>query len=156
MTDDFGSSFEGIAILARMAEEKRRDAALLAENKTALFDRLDRTPVARIRVEFDGGGDSGQIETIDAQSHDGAPAPLPDDALPLRLSDALDGTPRYDAQSVRDVVETLVYDCLDQGHGGWENNDGGYGTFTFDVAARTIRLEMNVRVMETVFSVDEF
>jgi hypothetical protein len=33
--------------------------------------------------------------------------------------------------------------------GGWEINEGSYGEITVDVAARTIRVEHNERVMET-------
>ena len=29
---------------------------------------------------------------------------------------------------------------------GWENNEGGYGEFIFDVAANTIELDMNIRI----------
>ena len=34
---------------------------------------------------------------------------------------------------------------LEQEQGGWENNDGAFGEFTFDVAERTIELEFNGR-----------
>ena len=37
---------------------------------------------------------------------------------------------------------------LEQTHGGWENNDGAYGEFTFDVAERTIKLDFNERISD--------
>ena len=46
----------------------------------------------------------------------------------------------------------LAYDFLGQTHGGWENSDGAYGDFTFDVAERTITLDYNERHMESDYS----
>jgi hypothetical protein len=37
-------------------------------------------------------------------------------------------------------------------HGGWENNEGAYGEFTFDVAQRTITLDYNERVETSEYS----
>jgi hypothetical protein len=47
------------------------------------------------------------------------------------------------------AIETLCYDYLEQTNGGWENNDGGFGEFIFDVAARTVELEFNGRYTDT-------
>ena len=61
--------------------------------------------------------------------------------------------PRSNADpAVRDAIETLAYDFLGQTHGGWENSDGAYGDFTFDVADRTITLDYNERHMESDYS----
>ena len=53
---------------------------------------------------------------------------------------------------IRDVIETFVYDLLGQTHDGWENSDGAYGDFTFDVAERTITLDYNERHMKSDYS----
>ena len=45
----------------------------------------------------------------------------------------------------REAIEELAYDLLDAAYGGWENNDGAYGEFTLDVAARSISLDYNGR-----------
>ena len=50
----------------------------------------------------------------------------------------------------------LAYDFLEEVHDGWENEDGAYGEFVFDVGERTIRLEYNERVMTTSYSEHEF
>ena len=55
-----------------------------------------------------------------------------------------------------EAIETLGYDCLEEDHGGWENNDGAYGEFTFDVAERTITLDYNERHMESDHSAHTF
>ena len=51
--------------------------------------------------------------------------------------------------SIHDAIEALVYSFLGQTHDGWENSDGAYGDFTFDVADRTITLDYNERYTET-------
>ncbi len=54
--------------------------------------------------------------------------------------------------NLRDAVEALAYALLEETHGGWENNEGAYGEFTFAVAARTITLDYNERHMESDYS----
>ncbi|KEZ19420.1 hypothetical protein CP98_01941 [Sphingobium yanoikuyae] len=43
----------------------------------------------------------------------------------------------------------MAYDLLKEKHDGWENSDGAYGEFTFDVAAQTITLDYNERFMSS-------
>jgi len=50
--------------------------------------------------------------------------------------------------SLRDAVEELCYGYLEQEHGGWENNDGAFGEFTFNVAKRKIRLAFNAKFVD--------
>ncbi len=102
-----------------------------------------------MKVTFDGGGDSGQIETIDAEDRTDRPVPLPEGTVSYLHQGYGDGPVRADAQTVRETVEAMVYDCLGATHPGWENNDGADGDFTFDVATRTITLEHNQRYMDT-------
>jgi hypothetical protein len=42
-------------------------------------------------------------------------------------------------------LEELAWDYLYDNHCGWENNDGAFGTFVFNVPDRTITLEHNER-----------
>ena len=59
-------------------------------------------------------------------------------------------------QSFEAAVETLAWDYLEQRHGGWENNDGAFGVFVFDVPGRLITLEHNERYTEVNTINDEF
>ena len=48
--------------------------------------------------------------------------------------------------TLREAVEVLCYDYLEQEYGrGWEDNDGAFGEFTFDVPERRIALDFNAR-----------
>lgn len=127
---------------ARLAEE------LLPSNKAALFGVLAAAGIETVTVTFDGYGDSGQIENIEARA--GAETiSLPSD--PIEIARTTWGNPEIErlTQTVQEAIETLVYDFLRQVHAGWEINDGAYGEFTFDVAERTVKLDYNERYIES-------
>lgn len=48
--------------------------------------------------------------------------------------------------TVKEAIERLAYDFLEETHGGWENNEGAYGDFLFDVTERMITLNYNERI----------
>ena len=101
-------------------------------SKAAVMDVLAAAGITAVQVAFDGSGDSGQIEEVNAFIGE-APAELPetpvtDENLPLKKA-----------------IEDLCYGYLTQLHDGWENNDGAFGEFTFDVQGRSIRFEFNGR-----------
>ena len=137
--------------------EKNREAEAEANaiNKAVLFDALFAAGITRVTVNFNGEGDSGQIEEITAYAH-GNPHPLPDVQLSTRHVQW--GTGKQDSHetAIRDAVEQLCYDYLEQEHGGWENNDGAFGEFTFNVTGRTITLEFNGRYCDFTTSSHSF
>lgn len=133
--------------LAQETEHTRRVAELRPSNKATLFDALARAGITRVVVNFDGEGDSGQIERIDIAPDE--IADLPEERIEyaepvLGHPDRIDRT----MVTVRDAVEHLVYRLLEENHGGWEDNDGSCGEFTFDVEDRTITLDFNWRRTE--------
>lgn len=139
----------------QLAARTRLVQELRPANKAAVFDPLAAAGITSVVVTFDGVGDSGQIESIDARVGD-AGADLPagevELATPTADGSGVDRAP----SSLRDAIELLAYDCLEETHGGWENEEGAYGQFTFDVADRLITLSYNERVLESVHSGHEF
>ncbi len=127
------------AARTRLAEET------LAQNKAALFDVLAAADITGVLVTFDGVGDSGQIEGIDA-TIDGAPAELPGVEIEI-------ATPTWDGSELQrrsctlpDAIEALAYAFLEDTHDGWEDNEGAFGEFRFDVPKQTIALDYNERI----------
>ncbi len=108
-------------------------------NKTVLFDALAAAGITSVHVEFDGCGDSGQINDVTAKAGD-QPTEFP--CVAIVLHDTQWGKQELATKklSLREAVEDLCYGCLEQTHPGWENNDGGRGEFEFDVAKRSITL----------------
>ena len=124
-------------------------------NKPIVFDALAAANVTRVTVNFDGEGDSGQINTITAYTAGDVPADVPETELILHRA-TQNESDRTVEVTLLNAIETLCYDYLSQCHDGWENNDGAYGTFEFDVAKRSIRLDFNERFTDTTHHSHDF
>ncbi len=124
---------------------KALSASLHTANKRIVFDALQAAGITRVLVQFDGSGDSGQIEDIGAVSGD-EPRDFPAGKVVIGCPTWGASEVRYEDCSVRDAVETLAYGFLEETHSGWEINEGAYGEFTFDVADRSITLDYNERI----------
>jgi hypothetical protein len=136
---------------AKRAALDRLHAELQPQNQAALFDALAAAGITLIVVTFDGYGDSGQIENIEAKAGDAVVA-MP--AGEVEIAEAIwdQPEPSRSPVSIADAIERLAYDLLERTHCGWENNDGAYGDFTFDVAERTITLDYNERYTASEYS----
>ena len=143
------------AIEAQYAARKRLAEDVRPANKAALFDALAAAGIATVIVTFDGSGDSGQIESVDANDGE-QPIDLPSVVITMR--DVLwDGSAVETLKlPVAEAVERLAYAFLEEIHDGWEINEGAYGEFTFDVAEHAIRLDYNERVESSEYSEHEW
>lgn len=150
-TDDF---------MARFREQERLRALLASEvdthNRLVLFDALRDAGIGCVTVEFDGYGDSGQIERIAFLRPDNSECDSPATEIEIR-SARYDGS-GIDSEScpIAQAIETMAYRLLGDTHGGWENNEGADGTFTFLVEPRTIGLVYNERYTATETFEHEF
>ncbi len=123
MTDtntDFASTMEKWAA-ERDAENTEVRAALLVQ--------LRALGVTEVTAEYEGYGDSGNVEDITLQ-----PSGI---ALPSELSSQLD-----------DFAWAFAY----QQHPGFENNEGGYGTLAWDLTKDSIDLDHADRFVESTHS----
>ena len=138
------------ALMRRLDEEQARARKLVEPNKRALFAVLALAGITRVTVTFDGGGDSGQIEAMEAFCGDDS-ASLPEGEVMLERHSYRSDEVEQIVLSVPEAIEDLCYALLGQAHGGWENNEGGYGEFVFDVAGDSIALDMNIRIETSEF-----
>ena len=150
MTPDIATSPEASLAVAmaqfdasQLAHQTLSTTAM-AQNKDTLFAAMRAAGLTEIIVTFDGGGDSGQIEDIDARRGD-AVVPMPDTELTLAQVSWGISEIATNTMSLSEAVESLAYDLLSDSHGGWENCDGAFGAFHFDAAAGTILLDYNER-----------
>jgi hypothetical protein len=152
-------------IMAQIRADQIKKAEQVKHNANLLFDTLQETRVASIEVTFDGCGDSGQIESVTYEDHRGKELSEPK----LVVKGSFTGkTHEWDDKKktfvevgggegkVRDIVEQVCYDKLQASHGGWEINEGSYGTFHFDVLNRKVNLEYNERIEEVRSSEETF
>lgn len=131
--------------LMRDREFEKLCASIRPENKAALFDALAQAGITSVEVVFDGYGDSGQIEDVTAKAGNN-PVALP--ALSIEIAHVDWGSPDIAriTHPLKDAIEQLAYDFLRETHEGWENNEGAYGDFHFDVTDRAITLNYNERI----------
>jgi len=123
-------------------------------NKNLIFAALAEAGIHRVTVEYDGSDDSGQIESIEAWNAANEKIPLPS-LRKVQLASENTDSP-VDEIGLEAAVEQLVWDYLYDNHGGWENNDGAFGTFEFSVSDRTIALQHNERYTDVNTTTHDF
>ena len=79
----------------------------------------------KIRVDFNGGGDSGYIDEVGLIN---------------------DGNDKHDLSA---VWENKLYNILEQNHSGWEINEGSEGTFIINNETQTIELDFRMNTEES-------
>lgn len=138
----------------------------LKDNKDILFDVLERCGVTNVEVTFSGGGDDGQIDELTLFPERGS---TPTSRQHIRNSiwnhkiegvKVSDGV-RWDEKTktstktykksvtTQELVDYICYQVLEEHFGGWEDNEGGCGTFYFDVQKRNVDLDFNENFVET-------
>jgi hypothetical protein len=155
-------------IMAQIKADQLKKADKVKYHSNLLFDTLAQTKVSSIEVSFEGCGDSGQIEAVDYTDANGKGI---DEAYlnkTIVKGSATTAYMQYDEKTkqlvdgkskegtIREIIEEICYDKLGASHGGWEINEGSYGTFHFDVAGRKVRLEYNERIEEVRTSEESF
>jgi hypothetical protein len=157
-----------VDIMAQVKADQLKKADKVKYHSNLLFDTLAETKVSSIEVAFDGCGDSGQVESVDYTDSKGKGI---DEAYlnkTIVKGSATTAYMQYDEKTkllvdgkskegtVREIIEEICYDKLAASHGGWELNEGSYGTFTFDVSTRKVSLEYNERIEEVRTSEESF
>jgi hypothetical protein len=124
-------------------------------NKTMIFDALLKAGITHVCIAFDGEGDEGQMERATAQANGNA-VEFPAGTLSLWETEFGRLELSTCELSLQEAVEHLCYRCLGDRHPGWEINEGSFGEFTFDVAAREIELDYYGRIVDTEHSSHTF
>jgi len=155
-------------IMAQIKADQLKKADRVKYHANLLFDTLAQTKVFFIEVSFEGCGDSGQIESVDYTDANGKGI---DEAYLDKVivkGSAKTSYHKWDEKTkklvkteategkVREIIEEICYDKLGASHGGWEINEGSYGTFYFDVYTRKVRIEYNERIEEVRTSEESF
>lgn len=140
----------------RWNDFRKRQAELLPANKAALFAALAAAGVHTVVVAFDGSSDAGQIESADGLDAASNLVEIP--ATEIEMQSIAFEIDEITVTSVRlsEAIETMAYELLEQAHDGWENNDGGFGEFTFTVAEQSITLDFNERFTDSTHHQHEF
>ena len=146
---DHTEQLDQIKTHAARAEHARR------ANRDTLIAALAPYGVAAATIQFDGCGDEGQIDSVVLTNDDDQPVGMPTIAVSYVNDISDSGTPVTAVQTLLQALENFAYDVLGDFHGGWQDNDGGFGTVTLDVAARTATLDFNSRYTATENTITE-
>jgi hypothetical protein len=134
----------------------------LDRNNSAIMAALAAAGITSVVVTFDGSGDNGQIESLEARAGE-TMVELPANVVVMVDADNKDTIPSdEDAAesngdtSLAEAIEQLCYNLLEQEHDGWEINEGAYGTFTFNVLDRSVELDFTQRIVDEENSLHRF
>jgi len=162
MPKDIMKSVEKIASTMK-AKVMKSASSRIKYNKPLLFSALSAHNISFVEVQFDGSGDSGQME--EPEFFRGAEANrvrlAPTDAVKNTLVEGalISNESTWDPKkkewvyttktpTISELVESICYDLLENNHGGWEINAGSFGEFELKVGDTEIALEYNERVEE--------
>jgi hypothetical protein len=134
--------------VSQSSPERASDGAPFAKTKHKLLRALRARGIAAVKIEYDGYGDQGQIESIVALNASDRRVPL---NRPTRLV-LREGNPPTLYPSLEEAIDDFGWMILQHFHGGFEDNDGGFGTITIDVPRGTVSLDHDDRFTDTVNS----
>lgn len=103
--------------------------------RQVLLAALAAAGISRVAIYYDGEGDQGQINGIDA--YDAANVFVALDQPPLAVL------------ALSEKLDDFAWTALDRHHAGFVNNDGGYGTIRINVVTGEIFLDHYDRWIET-------
>ena len=120
-----------------LAFEIVRPSDNMTEIKRANLDSLFIAfgdSVIDVVVEYRGSGDCGGIEEVNING-------VLDLAVKVNLIRQYHDHDEVVTLGVEDAIRSVADDLIDRRHGGFENNEGGGGEITFDVANKTVQID---------------
>lgn len=129
------------------------------KNKKSIVAFMQANGIERAVIEFDGSGDSGQIESVvisPSSKQELAHEEITFITFSQRFAGGEWNVDAREAQaSVEDALEDLAYCALENNYGGWEINAGAYGEITIE-ADGSGRIEYNQRVEDVEYEETSF
>jgi hypothetical protein len=128
--------------------------SVAAKAKAAFCPILVEHGVVRVTIDYDGGGDEGQVHAIaffTADNHEVDPPAVNCD----RCVTNFHGQITVDQALVEDALDNFAYEALAVFHNGWENGEGACGEISIDTVHQSATLDHNVRVVELEHSSTE-
>lgn len=134
--------------LGEYEAREQRKAAMRPANKAPLFDAL--AAAGTVTVTFDGTAAAARSRMSPRSA--ATRSPIFPRARSPRCRPNGTRRPCPARVNLAAAIEQLCHDLLQQSHPGWENNDGAFGEFVFDAAARMITPDHNKRYTATELS----
>ena len=146
MNDDRFAAYD-----AKWAAFRRLEEEVLQGNKQAIFDALVAAGIQLVTIDFDGYGDEGHLQEPAGFDAANKEISLPSASITVQQVKFESSTIVEASTSVAEFVNNLASDLLQKTHGGWQDGEGAYGTFSFNLEDRTITLRYHERYVETEY-----
>jgi len=119
--------------------------------KETLLTQLNLLGAKEVFVEFRGGGDDGQIESVYYIDRNDELLEIPKDMISWTQMVYGDKPKLTKEMSLVDVLEDLCYRALDEVSLDWCNNEGGQGHLHIDFTQSppTTHLDIGINTMST-------
>lgn len=143
--------------MTRWEEEKRLAREDLVHTKDALMPVLRSHGIRYAVINYNGYGDSGQIDnvTVYGPEREEAPEDAYDEAGAIAMPDVVVTLPEKTGQKLSDFLHDFGWRLAYDTNPGFEINEGGQGIIVIDVEAGTINIEHGTNVTEVHYSSHE-
>lgn len=148
-----------------MNECVSREHEALKERRRLLAETLKPLGVVRVEVDYDGCGDSGDIQEVRAlkkgsRSGKEQLADLNGQSVTVERFESVynagrkdwDRKPYQATVTLKEALSDFALDFLSFLGIDWYNNEGGYGTIVLDVAEGEAKAEHNYRIESSEYS----
>ena len=119
------------------------------QEKATLLTQLNLLGAKEVRVEFQGGGDDGQVDGVYMLDNNGAYIDVPDDMIAWTTLTYGDQEADTTLIKLVDALEDLCSRALDNTGLDWYNNAGGQGNLTIDFKENPPSIKLNVGINQT-------
>ena len=119
------------------------------QEKTTLLTQLNLLGAKQVRVEFQGGGDDGQIEGVYLINNNDDYIDMPDDMIAWTSLTYGNQQSEQKPTKLVDALEDVCQRALDETGLDWYNNDGGQGNLTIDFRETPPKISLYVGINQT-------
>ena len=119
------------------------------QEKTTLLTQLNLLGAKKVRVEFQGGGDDGQIEGVYLINNNDDYIDVPDDMIAWTSLTYGNQQSEQKPTKLVDALEDVCQRALDETGLDWYNNDGGQGNLTIDFRDNPPSIKLYVGINQT-------
>jgi len=126
------------------------------QEKTTLLTQLNLLGAKRVVVEFQGGGDDGQVEGVYLYDQNGNDIDIPNDMIAWTTLTYGNQESEQKQTKLVDALEDLCSRALDDTGLDWYNNEGGQGNLTINFNDNPPSIKLNVGINHTTTDDYEF
>jgi len=123
-----------------------KDIFASEQEKTKLLTQLNLLGAKKVIVEFQGGGDDGQVDGVYLFDQNNVDIDVPNDMIAWTTLTYGGQQAESKPTKLLDALEDLCSRALDNTGLDWYNNDGGQGNLVIDFSENPPSIKLNVGI----------